>query len=186
MAGSLDENVKSGLDAYANEQAGCYDALAHNFTQQWAELLRESDLPSAWCDTYVPWPAICEYWPSSTIDAADEVKVAHPTLHSVSDTTTEPGPTCESPKDRREQEIIESVSDGSDDNDIEIEESDMEDDADGVESLLGAAAAYLPASASLAESRNHAGPFTHTLLDYEMPIRDAAYDRDFAVAVLYQ
>lgn len=51
---TLDRCTRSGLDAYAQEQAHCYGTLATSFARQWVEILRTSGLPSAWCEIYIP------------------------------------------------------------------------------------------------------------------------------------
>lgn len=49
----LAEDLRSGLEGYANEQANGYVRLATSFAKKWADILRISELPSGWCDQYL-------------------------------------------------------------------------------------------------------------------------------------
>lgn len=53
VAKELEEDLPSGLEAYAKQQADCYDCLTTSFARKWVDLLRRSEPPSSWCDQYV-------------------------------------------------------------------------------------------------------------------------------------
>lgn len=49
----IDDDIHSGLEAYAHDQADCYQRLAVTFSRKWVKLLQTAGLPWEWCSSYL-------------------------------------------------------------------------------------------------------------------------------------